>query len=115
MAIKITGKIEKYEQFMVHSIINWCINHFKLEGDVDINIELKKMDDYDGSCVDNDNGGYDIEINFNQSLRDVVATITHEMVHVKQYITGKWQDDGEEESDNLQYKLADQIWKENIL
>ena len=115
MAIKITGKIEKYEQFMVHSIINWCINHFKLEGDVDINIELKKMDDYDGSCVDNDNGGYDIEINFNQSLRDVVATITHEMVHVKQYITDKWQGKGEREANKLQYKLADQIWKENIL
>jgi hypothetical protein len=86
-----------------------------LKGDVDINIELKMMEDCYGTCVDNDDGGYDIEISINQSLRDIVATITHEMVHVKQYITGECKGEGEREANKLQYELADKIWNEDIL
>jgi hypothetical protein len=112
--IKVKGGNE-HEQFMVHSVVDWCINHFDLKGDVDINIELKMLEDCWGTCVDNDDGGYDIEISINQSLRDIVATITHEMVHVKQYITGECKGEGEQEANKLQYELADQIWKKDIL
>jgi hypothetical protein len=118
MATKVKGGISyrgnEHEQFMIHGVVDWCINHFDL-GDVDINIELKMMEDCWGTCVDNDDGGYDIEISINQSLRDIVATITHEMVHVKQYVTGEWQGEGEREANKLQYELADQIWNEDIL
>tara|TARA_Y100000310_G_scaffold330787_1_gene403064 strand:+ start:502 stop:843 length:342 start_codon:yes stop_codon:yes gene_type:complete len=112
--IKVIGG-DEYEQCMVHGVVNWCINHFKLDGDIDISIELKMMEDCCGTCVDNDDGGYDIEISLNQSLRDIVATITHEMVHVNQYITEEWQGEGEREANKLQYELTDQIWKEDIL
>jgi len=76
---------------------------------------LEENINYNGTCVDNDEGGYNIEINVNQSLRDFVATIVHEMVHVKQYVTGKWKGTGEQEASNPQYKLTDKLWKENIL
>ena len=103
------------DRFMTHSVVDWCINHFNLDVHTDINVELKVITDCYGTCVDNDEGGYDIEICFNQSLRDFVATIVHEMVHVKQYVTGKWKGTGEREASNLQYKLTDKLWKENIL
>jgi hypothetical protein len=37
------------------------------------------------------------------------------MVHLKQYVTGEWQGNGEKECDELQYVLADKIWNEGIL
>ena len=107
---------QQHERDMTRTIVSWCINHFNLDvHKTSINVLLGVYDDCNGSCVDNDDGGYDVEINFNQSLRDFVATITHEMIHVNQYITNKWQGDGEDEAYNMQYKLADELWKEGIL
>ena len=104
------------DRFMTHSVVDWCINHFNLDvHKTSINVELKVITDCYGTCVDNDEGGYDITISINQPLRDLVATIVHEMVHVKQYATGKWKGTGEREASNLQYKLTDKLWKENIL
>ena len=105
-----------HERDMTRSIVSWCMNHFNLDvHKTSINVLLWPVPDCMGTCVDNDEGGYDIEINFNQSLRDFVATIVHEMVHVKQYVTGEWKGTGEREANKLQYKLTDKLWKENIL
>ena len=116
MAVKVTGG-EQHERDMTRIVVSWCINHFYLDvHKTDINVLLSpRFTDCYGTCVDNDDGGYDIEICFNQALRDIVATIVHEMVHVKQYVTGKWKGTGEREASNLQYKLTDKLWKENLL
>ena len=107
---------EQHERDMTRIVVSWCINHFNLDVHTTfINVLLGAYTDCYGTCVDNDDGGYDIEINFNQPLRDFVATIVHEMVHVKQYVTGKWRGDGEKECERLQYKLADKIWKEELI
>ena len=114
MSIRVKGGIHQ-DKTITLSVINWCITHFHLDSGIDINISLLSFTDCYGTCVDNNNDGYDIEINSNQSLRDFVATIVHEMVHVKQYVTGEWQGEGEREANKLQYKLADKIWKENVI
>ena len=115
MAVKVTGGYQ-HERDMTRIVVSWCINHFKLDvHNTDINVSLEENINCNGTCVDNDEGGYDIEINVNQSIRDFVATIVHEMVHVKQYVTGKWKGTGEREASDLQYKLTDKLWKENIL
>ena len=85
--------------------------------DIDINMEICKYKTYKcwGTCEEGDDS-FNITIaNDQESVRDFVATITHEMVHVKQYVTGKWKGTGEREASNLQYKLTDKLWKENIL
>ena len=52
-----------------------------------VNIELKALKGYDGTCLDFDNREYVIEINKKLSLGDnFLTTIFHEMVHVKQYV-----------------------------
>lgn len=52
-----------------------------------INIELKNMKGYDGTCFDFNNREYVIEVNKKLSLGDnFLTTIFHEMVHVKQYV-----------------------------
>jgi hypothetical protein len=106
----------QHERDMTRIVVSWCINYFKLDvHSTKIDVTLEEITDADGTCVDNDDGGYDISISINLPLRDFVATIVHEMVHVKQYTTDKWRGSGEKEADKLQYKLTDKIWKENIL
>ena len=46
-------------------------------------------------------------------------TISHEMVHVEQWVKNEWSGDGEKEAEKRQYKLADKYYwfssKERIL
>ena len=52
-----------------------------------INIELKNLKGYDGTCLDLGNRDYVIELDKKLSLGDnFLTTIFHEMVHVKQYV-----------------------------
>ena len=51
-----------------------------------IEIRLKKMDGYQGTCDQVDDREYEIEIDKKQDYDDFVSCIFHEMVHVKQYI-----------------------------
>ena len=53
------------------------------------------------------NEGYD--------LAKIERTLIHEMVHVWQWETNDWDDDGEAEAEHWQYKLTDKLWKEGIL
>jgi hypothetical protein len=63
---------------------------------------------------DYDKTDYVIDLNYEQDLRDFVATIMHELVHLQQYETGEWVDDGEGEADNRQYDLADEFWEQGL-
>jgi hypothetical protein len=52
-----------------------------------VNIELKKMKGYHGTCLDIGDRDYVIEVDKKLSLGDdFLTTIFHEMVHVKQYV-----------------------------
>ena len=58
---------------------------------------------------------YIIHVARDQTLRDWVATLVHEMIHVNQWETGEWTGDGEKECTDLQYKITDLLWKEGVL
>jgi len=51
-----------------------------------IEINIKNMEGYEGTCIDTDEREYAIDVNKNQSFEDFCVTICHEMVHVKQYV-----------------------------
>jgi hypothetical protein len=51
-----------------------------------IEIHLKKMDGYQGTCEQIDDREYELQIDKTQDYEDFVTCIFHEMVHVKQYI-----------------------------
>ena len=56
-----------------------------------------------------------MSIAVDQSLRDFIATIMHEMIHIKQWELDDWEDDGEKEAELLQYELTDEYWKSGRL
>ena len=98
---------------MYESIIWYCCQHFQLEG---LEIEVGLHDEYDslkcwGDSAQVSDNEYTIRVCTDQPLRDVVATVCHEMVHVNQWVTNKWSGDGEKEAEKLQYKMADKFWK----
>jgi hypothetical protein len=51
-----------------------------------IEINIKRMKGYEGTCIDGDEREYFIEVNKDQSFENFCVTICHEMVHVKQYV-----------------------------
>ena len=113
MIKKIAGG-KKYQKDIAKKTIEWCMESFSL--DVAINIKLEKHKDCWGYCLEASDGHpYTIMIATNQSIRDFVATIVHEMIHVMQWETGVWKGSGEREANRLQFKLTDKIWKENII
>ena len=90
---------------------------------VELDIYLGDYDDLDcwGECTQGkarqrgEHNQYCIRICTQQSLRDLIATVCHEMVHVQQWETNKWRGDGEVEAENRQYILADELWNEGVL
>tara|TARA_R100000315_G_C5195704_1_gene114562 strand:+ start:364 stop:708 length:345 start_codon:yes stop_codon:yes gene_type:complete len=114
MKIKTKGGT-KYQRQIAEKTVSWCVEYLGI-GDVLILLQIKNYDDCWGSCVEGSvKNSYRITVANEQSLRDFVATITHEMVHVMQWDTGKWSGDGEAEANHWQYKLADKLWKADIL
>ena len=114
MKIKTKGGT-KYERQIAEATVRWCVEHLNI-GNVLISLIIKNHDDCWGSCIEGEvKKSYRITVANEQGLRDFVATITHEMVHVMQWETGKWSGDGESEAKHWQYKLADKLWKADVL
>ena len=110
----------KQQREIAEKVIRWCFEKkIVIRHDIDIHMEIVEDSDCWGSCVDSFNdrsmSSFDITIFGEQTMRDFVATIMHEMVHVNQYITGRWTGDGEKEAEDRQYELTDKLMKENNL
>lgn len=115
----ITGG-KKHEREIAEKVIRWCLENGVVSPIVgsDINIKLKicKYATYDcwGTCIESGDKSwywsFNITIANDQSIRDFVATIVHEIVHVNQYVTGEWEGDGEKECEEKQYAITDEIW-----
>ena len=52
----------------------------------EVNVKIKKVVAYEGTCLDTDNRVYEIEVDKKLKGDDFITTIFHEMVHVKQYV-----------------------------
>ena len=106
----------RYHHNIANKVVDWCCEYFCLDAIVKINVGDYSDFDCWGTCSEGKKENYyNIEIAKDQSLRSFVATVVHEIVHVKQWESGKWSGDGEKEAERLQYKLTDELWKENIL
>jgi Zn-dependent peptidase ImmA (M78 family) len=79
------GNQSKY----VESMANYCLKKFlPRHRTVNVEIKIKRFgnDTSYGYCLQESKRDYEIEVNRNLRLRDMLTTIAHEMVHVKQYV-----------------------------
>ena len=94
----------------IEDVVRYCCHRMELEG-LDISVKLEESANCCGESWQKTATEYGMRICTNQNLRDVVATICHEMVHVQQWVKDEWQGDGEKEAEDRQFKLADDYWK----
>ena len=107
-----------FERDIADKTVLWCIKRLGLGKlrTLHICVDIKRLHDCAGYCEDTHTPRlFMIAVATNQSLRDFVMTVIHEMVHVRQYVRNKWVGDGEEEAWSLQEQLVDEIWKEDVL
>ena len=95
--INVTGG-KPYQRKRVESIVQYCIEKLmpRIKTlDIEVILTDLKGTAY-GYCLSQDTRSFEIEIDKNQSLRKLLTTVAHEMVHVRQYATkqlteGTWQ------------------------
>lgn len=105
--IEVTGGKAK-EREIVEAAVEWCIKKMMPRlRTLDIEVNIKKLDEAMGYCMEGEtNRVFNLEIKKGMSLYDLVSTVCHEMVHVKQYAKGE-----------LRYRHKDgaQQWKAKII
>jgi len=113
----------KDEGIMIVNAIRWFLNRYNMQlsefddehEDITITTNARQYKDIQcyGQCYEWDQGGVDyvIDIAVDQSVRDMLATIFHECVHLWQWERGTWKGEGEHEAEQLQYELADEYWR----
>lgn len=139
MIIRVMGGT-KYQREVVYKVVGWTIRRLKLSrmSSLDIHVILKKLRGVDGYCSmkDEEKRTFAIEADKTLKLRQLIMTLIHEMVHVKQFarnemidypINGRhrWKTKTipentpydkmpwEREAVRLQEKLTDEFWRED--
>ena len=139
MNIQITGGTI-YQKEVAYKVIEWTIKQLKLTrlSSLCIHIILKKLRGVDGYCSmeDDERRIFTIEAHKNLKLRQLIMTLIHEMVHVKQFARNEMDDfpingrhrwklktvpitvtyydmPWEREALRLQEKLTDKFWRED--
>ena len=102
--------------------IRWFLSRYGMDSDngysdKTIRVRLTEYKDIKcwGECLEGKDFDYEIKIATDQCLRDYLATVMHEMVHLRQWERYRWTGDGEKEAEELQYKLADDFWTCGII
>ena len=119
--IEIVTSNENHElhEIIAYDVAEWCLEYFDIEDKVKkvtIDITGSSLRGAWGECSEGkQEDTYVVKINPNQILRDFIATVVHEMVHVKQWATGVWRGEGELEAKQLQYTLTDKMWQEKVI
>ncbi len=115
--IKVTGGTN-HQKDICKSVTDWCFRNKVIEKKADVFIRICKYKTFQcyGTCVEGSlKNSYRITVANDQNIRDFVATLIHELIHVNQYVTGVWKGDGEKECEDRQYPLTDKCWSEGVI
>lgn len=95
----------RFQKHIVNQTVDWCIEKLlpRIKR-IHINVHLCNLKDADGYCEnaaieDGDFVGasprlFNVEISKSLSLTEMISTIIHEMVHVRQYVNRELADNG---------------------
>ena len=121
--------VNEETRVLMISAVRWFLNRYNMQrydfptfrgggkAYEEVNIRLNAMQYRDlkcwGQCYewDGEKIDYVIDVAIDQSMRDLLATIFHECVHLWQWERGHWKGEGEREACQLQYELADEYWR----
>ena len=139
MIVRVTGGT-KYQREVASKVIHWTAKQLGINRLRTLYIQtvLTKIKNADGYCSmeDEDKRTFTIEANKTLKLRQLIMTLIHEMVHVKQFARNemidyptngryRWKSKTvpqntpyekmpwEREASRLQEKLTDEFWRED--
>jgi len=113
MDLDISGGHEYQRKIIRRTIDYFILTQMGYPVDFSLIVKLKNLKDCYGYTEEIADEVYMVGIDKSLIIRDMVATMIHEMIHVRQYFTRQWVGDGEQEACNLQRTLADKMWKDN--
>jgi hypothetical protein len=85
----------KAQKMYAYSMAEFVCNKFDINPDIEISFRRLTNERSLGGCVCVDKGEYEIDIKRSLRLRDMLTTLAHEMVHVKQYELGQYKNEDE--------------------
>ena len=89
MLIEFESKFASAKEQIISDVIAFGSDQlFPHEDDVYINIQAIRRTGVCGDCMYEDDNEFTIRLNKSLSLSDLITTVLHELVHVKQYLEG---------------------------
>lgn len=89
MLVEFESKFARSKEEIISDVIAFGSDQlFPHEDDVYINIQAIRRTGVCGDCMYEDDNEFTIRLNKSLSLSDLVTTVLHELVHVKQYLEG---------------------------
>jgi hypothetical protein len=82
-----------------YSMCEFVCNKFNINPDIEISFRRLTNDRSLGGCIDLGDNEYEIDIKRSLRMRDMLVTLAHELVHVKQYELGQLTQDNEADFD----------------
>lgn len=89
MLVEVTGKPRRLKAAVLNDALTYAFKYLRLEEDGWIDIVFKKDCDAHGYATHDEEEEYGVEINSTLSVYEMVGTLFHELVHIKQYATGR--------------------------
>lgn len=91
MQVTINGGTPNQRKY-AHSMVEFCVKkmlprHKKLN--IEINFRRMTNDTTYGYCCHLEDRDFEIDLKRSLRMRDMLTTLAHEMVHVKQYVLGE--------------------------
>ena len=85
----VQGKPRHLKIDLLRKALAYASNYLKLDEDTFVDITFTRDCSAYGYAMDIEPGEYEIEINSNNSVQEMIHTLFHELVHVKQYVYGE--------------------------
>lgn len=93
MLVEFNSKFAKVKEDLITSVIGYGATElFPDEDDVFINIEAIRKQGVCGDCMYEDDNEFTLRLSKSLSIKELVTTVLHELVHVKQYLDCKVMD-----------------------
>ena len=89
MLVEFESKFSKKKENLICEAIAYGVSKlFPHEDDVFINIQAIRKQGVCGDCMFEDDNEFTIRLNKSIFFSDLITTVLHELVHVKQYLEG---------------------------
>tara|TARA_A200000159_G_scaffold103594_1_gene96291 strand:+ start:3214 stop:3651 length:438 start_codon:yes stop_codon:yes gene_type:complete len=80
---------QKHQREMIQKLAEWTLQELlPRHRKVEVTIRLKDLtkEGVEGWCMEEDDRYFLVDVEKKQTLRDIVTTVVHELIHVKQYV-----------------------------